>query len=107
MNPEKIIKQLKHKASILVIYHFPSNEADHYISLSSDGELREWNLLNNSKISTTELPRPADDLLTKNNHKLPKLKIGQIISITKAIIVNNIMYLGYVDGLISVWKQDV
>ena len=31
-----------HDSIVNIIYHFPNNDSDHFISISKDSELREW-----------------------------------------------------------------
>ena len=96
-----------HSSNVLNIYHFYFNDEDHFISLSDDGEIIEWLFKKETEeikvIEKCNLVRTNDDLLISNRHQIPKIPKGDYIRITRSLISNNFIFLGYEDGLIIVY----
>ena len=96
-----------HSNNLLNIYHFYFNDEDHFISLSDDGEIIEWLFKKETEeikvIEKCNLVRTNDDLLISNRHQIPKIPKGDYIRITRSLISNNFIFLGYEDELIIVY----
>lgn len=108
-NNVKIVTE--HANTLISIFHFDDNDQDHYCSLSDDGQLKEW-LFNQSNGTTKEIDqcvliRPSDEILRENKHKIPKLRKNDYLKITKSISFNHFISLGYEDGLVLVYSQEV
>ena len=106
-----VTAQIKHNNAIIALYHFDNNNKEHYVTLSEDGELKEWGLDPSSstftEIGPCNLVRPSDEILIQNKHKIPKMQKNDFVSITKSILFKNFIALGYEDGLVLVYQQDV
>ena len=98
---------LSHNSSILTINKFPNNDDDHYFTLSENGDLKEWLLSSSSQIKLLEecnLMRPSIEYLKTLNH-LPSNSITKNFSITFFLFIENLLILGYEDGLILVFVR--
>lgn len=98
-----------HTSPVINIFHFTNNDPNHFISLSDNGEIVEW-LFNKdtseySEIERCLLQRPSDDILLEKKHQIKKLKAGEkYYKITKAIQFEDYICVGYIDGVILVFK---
>ena len=96
-----------HSNNVLNIYHFNFNDEDHFISLSDDDQIIEWLFKKETEeikvIEKCNWVRPNDDLLISNRHQIPKIPKGDYIRITRSLISNNFIFLGYEDELIIVY----
>jgi hypothetical protein len=98
---------LSHDSSIITINKFPNNDEDHFFTLSDNGDLKEW-LLSSNKIVDLEqsnLQRPSIEYLSTLNHQ-PSNSITKNFTITSFIFIENLLILGYEDGLILTWRQE-
>ena len=97
-----------HTSQILKIFHYEFNSPNHYISLSDNGEIIEWDFdpetSETFEICKCNLKRPEDDRLEEKKHKIRKLKKGEYYKITQAIQFEKYLALGYIDGIILVYK---
>ena len=111
LSNSRLHSQINHKCSILSLFHFDSNNKDHFMTLSEDGELKEWGVNTETssfmEIGPCVLVRPSDEILIQNKHKVPKIPKNDFISITKTLFFKNFIVLGYEDGLILVYQQNV
>ena len=99
---------LSHNSSILTINKFPNNDEDHFFTLSENGDLKEWLLSSEKKIEILEecnLMRPSIEYLKTLNH-LPSNSIAKNFSITSFLFIENLLILGYEDGLILTFRQE-
>ena len=101
---------LSHNSSILTINKFPNNDDDHFFTLSENGDLKEWLLLSSSQkqiklLEECNLMRPSIEYLKTLNH-LPSNSITKNFSITFFLFIENLLILGYEDGLILVFRQE-
>ena len=98
----------KHSSEILKILHYDFNSPNHYISLSDNGEIIEWDFdpetSEITELSKFNIKRPEDNVLEEKKHKIRKLKKGEYYKITQAIQFEKFLALGYVDGIILVYK---
>ena len=98
----------KHSSEILKILHYDFNSPNHYISLSDNGEIIEWDFdpetSEITELSKFNIKRPEDNILEEKKHKIRKLKKGEYYKITQAIQFEKFLALGYVDGIILVYK---
>ena len=98
----------KHSSQILKIFHYEFNSPNHYISLSDNGEIIEWDFdpetSEITELCKCDLKRPDDNLLKEKKHKIRKLKKGEYYKITQAIQFDKFLALGYIDGIILVYK---
>ena len=85
-----VTAQIKHNNAIIALYHFDNNNKEHYVTLSEDGELKEWGLDPSSSTFTETGPcnlvRPSAEILIQNKHKIPKMQKNDFLSITKSIL---------------------
>ncbi len=99
---------ISHNSSILTINKFPNNDDDHFFTLSENGDLKEWLLSSEKKIEILEecnLMRPSIEYLKTLNH-LPSNSIAKNFSITSFLFIENLLILGYEDGLILTFRQE-
>ena len=106
----RVKKVITHSGCIIYIGFFSNNIIDHFYSISSNGQLKEWILKPDNKIiqlETSFLMRPGSEYLSylgfppcgKNDN-------GQQIAISAITVCDNLLFLGYEDGLVLVWKQE-
>ena len=106
----RVKKLLSHSSCILHIGFFTNNDEEHFYSLANNGELKEW-LLNRdgsvTLIETSYLLRPGSEYLdyigfppTANSSN------GHNIIISAIKVVDNLLFCGYEDGLVIVWRQE-
>ena len=107
----KVIPGIKHSNSVINIFHFDNNHKNHFASLSEDGQLIEWGFDTSQNcfvdMGPCTLVRPSEEILTINKHKTPKLKKNDFIRITKSLLFKTFIALGYEDGLITVYEQNM
>ena len=106
----RVKKILSHSSCILYIGFFTNNDEEHFYSLANNGELKEW-LLNRdgsvTLIETSYLLRPGSEYLdyigyppTENSSN------GHNIIISAITVADNLLFCGYEDGLVIVWRQE-
>ena len=106
----RVKKIISHSTCILHIGFFTNNDEEHFYSLSNNGELKEW-LLNPDGsillIETSYLLRPGSEYLdyigyppTENSSN------GHNIIISTITVADNLLFCGYEDGLVLVWRQE-
>ena len=106
----RVKKVLSHSSCILYIGFFTNNDEEHFYTISNNGQLKEWLLNPDSSITLIEesyLLRPGSEYLdyigypptenTTNGHNI-------IISAIK--VADNLLFCGYEDGLVLVWRQE-
>lgn len=109
-NNMRVKKIISHSSCILHIGFFTNNDEEHFYSLSNNGELKEW-LLNPDGsillIETSYLLRPGSEYLdyigyppTENSSN------GHSIIISTITVADNLLFCGYEDGLVLVWRQE-
>ena len=114
---------LSHDSSIITINKFPNNDEDHFFSLSENGDLKEWLITPNSKsklnksnsnsnsnnkiiqLEQNNLQRPSIEFLQTLNHQ-PSKSLTKNFSISCFLFYDNLLTLGYEDGLILTWRQE-
>ncbi|MCQ2817652.1 MAG: hypothetical protein MJ252_10340 [archaeon] len=106
---EYLQKITKHDSKIVSIFQLPQNNELHMLSLSEDGLLKEWYINGKETVELGKcfLIRPSHDVLVTNKHPVPKVAKGDYIPISQAITFNNFIVLGYDDGLVLVYQQEV
>jgi WD40 repeat protein len=97
-----------HNSGVLKIFSLDFNKPYHFLSLSDNGEIYEWlfdkTYGNIKEIENCNLQRPSDEILIINKHEIKKIKKGDYIKITCAILFENFLTIGYDDGLILVYQ---
>ena len=101
---------LSHSSCILFLGFFTNNDEEHFYSLSNNGQLKEW-LLNPDGsiilIETSYLLRPGSEYLDYIGFPPTENSInGHNIIISALTIADNLLFLGYEDGLVLVWNQE-
>ena len=106
----RVKKILNHSSCILYIGFFKNNDEEHFYSLASNGELKEWLLNpegNVTLLETCYLLRPGNEYLdyigyppTENSSN------GHNIIISAINVCDNYLFCGYEDGLVLVWSQE-
>ena len=97
-----------HSNSVLLCNRFDNNtNIEHYFTIDCRGVINEFNIINQVLYASIKLARPSDDVLLSNNHQLKIKKNLENELITSILFIGNKFYLGYEDGLITVWKQNV
>ena len=101
---------LSHSSSIIHIGFFKDNDKEHFYSLSNNGQLKEWLLNLDGSIlllETTYLLRPGNEYLdfigyppTENSNN------GHNIIISAINVSDDLIFCGYEDGLVLVWRQE-
>ena len=108
-NPNiKTIFTHENNSTILNIFHLNFNDDDHFLFLSDDGLIKEYSIKpkgeNFIEIDKCNLLRPSEEILSKNNHPILKFKNkDDYIHLTKTLIFENYIGLGYEDGLVLVY----
>ena len=109
-NPNiKTIFTHENNTTILNIFHLNFNDDDHFLILSDDGLIKEYSIKptgeNCEEIDKCNLLRPSEEILSKNNHPILKFKNkDDYIHLTKTLVFENYIGLGYEDGLVLVYS---
>lgn len=102
---------VSHESPIVNIIQFENNSPSHFISVADNGEMKEWCLDQDGSIielGTCTLLRPSDEILIKNKHRLMNLtQKNDYVAITFVLQFKNFIALGYEDGLILIYEQEV
>ena len=106
----RVKKTLSHSSCILYIGFFTNNDEEHFYSLSNNGQLKEW-LLNPDGsiilIETSYLLRPGSEYLEYIGYPpIEKSINGHDIIISAITVSDNLLFCGYEDGLVLVWRQE-
>lgn len=109
-NNMRVKVTLSHSSCILFLGFFTNNDEEHFYSLSNNGQLKEW-LLNPDGsiilIETSYLLRPGSEYLDYIGFPPTENSInGHNIIISALTIADNLLFLGYEDGLVLVWNQE-
>ena len=106
---------VRHKSPVLHIGHFQNNDDDHFFSISDNSELKEWLIpsvqgSDSTELETNTLLRPCSSFLsslghvmTNKAHRDPTLNEMRVTSL---LMYENLIVLGYEDGLVLVWRQE-
>ena len=106
----RVKKMLSHSSCILYIGFFTNNDEEHFYSLSNNGELKEWLLNPDGSIlllETSYLLRPGSEYLDYIGYPpTENTTNGHNIIISSIIVADNLLFCGYEDGLVLVWRQE-
>jgi hypothetical protein len=106
----RVKKILNHSSCIIYIGFFKDNDKEHFYSLSNNGQLKEWLLnLDGSIIllETSYLLRPGSEYLDYIGFPpTQNAKNGHNIIISSINVSDNLIFCGYEDGLVLVWRQE-
>ena len=109
-NNQRVKKLLTHSSSILHIGFFKNNDEEHFYSLSNNGQLKEWLLNPDGSIillETCYLLRPGNEYLDFIGYPpIENSNNGHNITISSVIVNNDLIFCGYEDGLVLVWRQE-
>ena len=109
-NNMRVKKILSHSSCILHIGFFKNNDEEHFYSLASNGELKEWLLNPDGTIillETCYLLRPGSEYLDYIGYPpTEKTSNGHNIIISAIKVHDNYLFCGYEDGLVIVWRQE-
>ena len=109
-NNMRVKKILNHSSCIIYIGFFKDNDKEHFYSLSNNGQLKEWLLnLDGSIIllETSYLLRPGSEYLDYIGFPpTQNAKNGHNIIISAINVSDNLIFCGYEDGLVLVWRQE-
>ena len=106
----RVKKPLSHSSCILYIGFFTNNDEEHFYSLSNNGQLKEWLLNQDGSISiieTSYLLRPGSEYLDYIGYPpTENTTNGHNIIISAITVADNLLFCGYEDGLVLVWRQE-
>ena len=106
----RVKKVLSHSSCILYINFFTNNDEEHFYSLSNNGQLKEWLLNPNGSITlieTSYLLRPGSEYLDYIGYPpTENTTNGHNIIISALTVADNLLFCGYEDGLVLVWRQE-
>ena len=106
----RVKKILSHSSCILYIGFFKNNDEEHFYSLAANGELKEWLLNPDGKIillETCYLLRTGSEYLDYIGFPpTQNAKNGHNIIISSINVSDNLIFCGYEDGLVLVWRQE-
>jgi outer membrane protein assembly factor BamB len=106
----RVKKILSHSSCILYIGFFTNNDEEHFYSLSNNGELKEWLLNPDGSIlllETSYLLRPGSEYLDYIGYPpTENTSNGHNIIISTITVADNLLFCGYEDGLVLVWRQE-
>ena len=109
-NNMRVKKLLTHSSSILHIGFFKNNDEEHFYSLSNNGQLKEWLLNRDGSVillETCHLLRPGNEYLDYIGYPpIENSNNGHNITISSVIVNNDLIFCGYEDGLVLVWRQE-
>ena len=109
-NNMRVKKVLSHSSCILYINFFTNNDEEHFYSLSNNGQLKEWLLNPNGSITlieTSYLLRPGSEYLDYIGYPpTENTTNGHNIIISALTVADNLLFCGYEDGLVLVWRQE-
>ena len=109
-NNQRVKKLFTHSSSILHIGFFKNNDEEHFYSLSNNGQLKEWLLNPDGSIillETCYLLRPGNEYLDFIGYPpIENSNNGHNITISSVIVNNDLIFCGYEDGLVLVWRQE-
>ena len=109
-NNMRVKTVLDHSSCILYIGFFKNNDEEHFYTLSNNGQLKEWLLNPDGSIillETCYLLRPGADYLDYIGYPpTENAKNGHNIIISALTVSDNLLFCGYEDGLVIVWRQE-
>lgn len=106
----RVKKVISHSTCILYIGFFTNNDEEHFYTLSNNGELKEWLLNPDGSIILIEvsyLLRPGSEYLDYIGYPPTESTTnGHNIIISSITVADNLLFCGYEDGLVLVWRQE-
>ena len=106
----RIKRVLSHSTCILYIGFFTNNDEEHFYTLSNNGELKEWLLNTDGSITLIEISyllRPGSEYLDYIGYPPTESTTnGHNIIISAITVADNLLFCGYEDGLVLVWRQE-
>ena len=106
----RVKKVTSHSSCILHIGFFTNNDEEHFYTLSNNGELKEWLLNPDGSIILIEvsyLLRPGSEYLDYIGYPpTENTTNGHNIIISYITVSDNLLFCGYEDGLVIVWRQE-
>ena len=109
-NNMRVNKMLNHSSCIIHIGLFKNNDKEHFYSISNNGQLKEWLLNEDGSIlllETSYLLRPGSEYLDFIGYPpTENVNNGHNIIISAINVYDNLIFCGYEDGLVLVWRQE-